>query len=1205
MSTCFTYLDLIAKHLKEHHAAILVGAGFSRNADKPDDSFPDSPTWPQLAEAFVNKLSSDAAERERLLRVSPLVLAERVEAVFGRPELDHLLLEQIPDQGYRPSSLHRKLLKLPWSDIFTTNYDTLLERAGDDMTEESFSVITTKDDLIGSSGTARIVKLHGSFPSQRPFIITSEDYRTYPQIFAPFVNTVQQALLENTLCLIGFSGDDPNFEKWIGWIRDNLGSDNSPNIYLLTHQDPSEAEKKLLYRRKIIPVDISSCAPGQPVRLQYEAALDYLLKKQEENDPSAWPELHILPSERPIAEIAELLRKVRASYPGWLTVPKHRRDALLHLRRSAESYLNQCGNSEQPLAGELDFLLEYDWLREQCLRPPFKSELQCYDKILERSCGTEEELRCLPVRFSMLRDLRESGLWEDWETLHAKLSGMRQNFSSENHHRMVFEECMYALFRYRIAEVKRCLKHWDAAEQVPQWALRRAGLLAECGEVKEARELLRNTILAVRKRIKEKKMPDLALLSLESALMSLQKYVSQADESDWYRSGEEPEIPEGKESRDSERKELEKRRREEHYRYRISWEDNEAFYANKMENVWVPYTVKTSSPSFDFGKRTSTVSMREDTELMDAFAFLRFREETGHPFRIYNVNGGNRAACGAAERLAAVAPDWSILTLARANQEKGVQDVLTRPLLSSWTAAEVDQRAEFYMEAVRMCLEDVQAEDWFAARGFSGFAAPVLMETLSRLCCKCSKPVLWKLFELAKQIYESEKRDCFSNGAILMERLLRSFSTEEKVRMLPELVNLPMLPKEEERRRFQDPLEMVKLPETFASCEENQELNLESSLFPAAEDEKREENGIARRRLMYCWAWGFLSERQIKRVSSFLWKNGSCQVPAGWNRTICLRLPLPPETEGGEENTRIEVKEALRKTLKEEVLGYCGKGRRTQNDWALLHELSSAAISDVFLPQDMSELLEGFESRVLSLRANLNRDNDWFSLGDSSRSLLYASAETMLQLTLFVKDWIPSGEDGERMNRILEGFRESGIHNCGLQVFWSQWLPCALREEEELQKSFLSHDSSQRHAGYNALILSAKYPEQHLFSEQGMQYATDLLIQQLMWSERSSMENALNTVERMIRYRKELFSETAKSQLLYSLSGIRMRTEITREDSVAEAEEKGEIRIAAAGLADTLLQNLWETAEVPEELRRWNAVMENPEEFAEVRRKRS
>jgi hypothetical protein len=40
--------------------------------------------------------------------------------------------------------------------------------------------------------------------------------------FAPFVNTVQQTLLEKSLCLIGFSGDDPNFLQWIGWIRDNF-----------------------------------------------------------------------------------------------------------------------------------------------------------------------------------------------------------------------------------------------------------------------------------------------------------------------------------------------------------------------------------------------------------------------------------------------------------------------------------------------------------------------------------------------------------------------------------------------------------------------------------------------------------------------------------------------------------------------------------------------------------------------------------------------------------------------------------------------------------------------------------------------------------------------------------------------------------------------------------------------------------------------
>ena len=136
------YLDLIGDHLQEHHAALLVGAGFSRNAAKIDDSIPDSPDWSGLAEFFVNKLSSDPTEQKELKRLSPLVLAEHVEVTYGRPELDHLLQSSIRDRDFLPSILHRKLLSLPWSDIFTTNYDTLLERASDEITEKSFMVVT-------------------------------------------------------------------------------------------------------------------------------------------------------------------------------------------------------------------------------------------------------------------------------------------------------------------------------------------------------------------------------------------------------------------------------------------------------------------------------------------------------------------------------------------------------------------------------------------------------------------------------------------------------------------------------------------------------------------------------------------------------------------------------------------------------------------------------------------------------------------------------------------------------------------------------------------------------------------------------------------------------------------------------------------------------------------------------------------------------
>ena len=88
-------------------------------------------------------------------------------------------------------------------DVFTTNYDTLLERAQVGVVDRKYDVVPTASDIVGRM-KPRIVKLHGSFPSHRPFIITEEDYRTYPKRFAPFVNMVQQSIMENVFCLIGF-----------------------------------------------------------------------------------------------------------------------------------------------------------------------------------------------------------------------------------------------------------------------------------------------------------------------------------------------------------------------------------------------------------------------------------------------------------------------------------------------------------------------------------------------------------------------------------------------------------------------------------------------------------------------------------------------------------------------------------------------------------------------------------------------------------------------------------------------------------------------------------------------------------------------------------------------------------------------------------------------------------------------------------------
>ena len=278
-------------------AAVMVGAGFSRNADKTLSTAPDFPVWATLAEKFYEDLypiGASSAEEYNIakLRASSgsgaLRLANEYEAEFGLSRLEQLLRQTIRDDAYMPGEIHRLLLTLPWSDVFTTNYDTLLERTRQDIVDRRYDLIQTAEDIPGRM-KPRIVKLHGSFPSIRPFIITEDHFRTYPSEFGPFVNTVQQSIMENSFCLLGFSGDDPNFLYWTGWVRDNLGKAAS-NIYLCGLLNLSSSQRKLLAQRNVTPIDLTPLFPAGP-NSHRNAIRWFLLSllNGEPPDPRSWP----------------------------------------------------------------------------------------------------------------------------------------------------------------------------------------------------------------------------------------------------------------------------------------------------------------------------------------------------------------------------------------------------------------------------------------------------------------------------------------------------------------------------------------------------------------------------------------------------------------------------------------------------------------------------------------------------------------------------------------------------------------------------------------------------------------------------------------------------------------------------------------------------------------------------------------------------
>ena len=106
-------------------ASVMIGSGFSKNAipNRPDVG--ELPLWHELSVEIARQVESPSTVPAH---TSPLDLAQEYADVFGRSSLDLFLQEQVRDQDFSPGEFHSRLLKLPWRDVFTTNWDTLLER---------------------------------------------------------------------------------------------------------------------------------------------------------------------------------------------------------------------------------------------------------------------------------------------------------------------------------------------------------------------------------------------------------------------------------------------------------------------------------------------------------------------------------------------------------------------------------------------------------------------------------------------------------------------------------------------------------------------------------------------------------------------------------------------------------------------------------------------------------------------------------------------------------------------------------------------------------------------------------------------------------------------------------------------------------------------------------------------------------------------
>ena len=780
------------------NACVMVGSGLTKGVAHLGFGATEPPLLADLADALFAKLypdrapggpvgsdshptASSAAAVERL--------AQEYETAFGRSDLHELLRSQVRDDDISPSEIHTQLLQLPWRDVFTTNWDTLLERARPQVSGHAYSVVVNADE-IPLARQPRIIKLHGSLPAQFPLILTEEDYRTYPDRFAPFVNTVQQAMMETVFCLVGFSGDDPNFLHWSGWVRDRLGP-SAPRIYLMGWLDLSPPRRRMLEDRGVVPIDVAHHPRARewPEHLRHRYAIEWVLHTLERGrlyDTTDWPTpqkqtMSVIPEElQPVAEVTSTLPKEepeassggdsgnaveqvkavldawqhnRQLYPGWLLLPEgERRQGVQGRTNRWEERIIGALPDLDPLE-RLRAVREIVWRREILLEPISSAIESAAEEALE-SVDCEQRtvggVR-LQVDWSAAREAwREVALAmvtasrfrldHDLFVHRADALAPFVNDDSDVAHRIQHERCLWAANQLDFATLDSLLEDWRVEDCDPAWMIRKAALLWETDHSAEATELVKSAIAVIQQRHSHE--PTAASASREGwALLS----EFQLDNRDaiWKR-----------------------------WRVLARWKGDAVSERSLIEDGMRSADTGREAPSFDLGVQRSSVYFSNVAADQAAYRAVRLAEVAGLPpvSRHEDPIGMEVAAPlmrSAAEHLAATQPELAIRLALRAcsgETDKTLDRVVTRSRTATLPPGPFAALAESCTDAVREILPKLVSTDPARVRSHWTPRASVALEVLSRLVIRMEPEQAETMLDLSLE--------CYRNHPVLDEMML-------------------------------------------------------------------------------------------------------------------------------------------------------------------------------------------------------------------------------------------------------------------------------------------------------------------------------------------------------------------------------------------------------------------------------------------------
>ena len=204
------FLRTFGTAVRRRRAAVFVGAGISQGSGFP--------SWNDL----IGPLR-DAAQVPATV-TDATIAAEYALQELKIDEVERLLLTKLSGVPVQSNDALESLLSIDFAEIWTTNFDTLIETSADEV-----DLVVDDDDYrrISPNGNRRLTKLHGSLSvgadgtyswGSRP-VITRSDFESF-ELKHPLKWAMLRAqFLTSSFLFLGFSFADPNVSALLRIVR--------------------------------------------------------------------------------------------------------------------------------------------------------------------------------------------------------------------------------------------------------------------------------------------------------------------------------------------------------------------------------------------------------------------------------------------------------------------------------------------------------------------------------------------------------------------------------------------------------------------------------------------------------------------------------------------------------------------------------------------------------------------------------------------------------------------------------------------------------------------------------------------------------------------------------------------------------------------------------------------------------------------------